>query len=159
MTSGEIDEKISFFGITLDLVTTGGLRRADFFRQVAKESMTENAQVNFCHKIGEEKTMNHQYFSARVESTGIPTWNWWGPAVKTWTPSIYDSMDHKKSSFRGNGWKMIENQNGLTRSSFPCSAEKNLFFWPALFPDEILALRHRFFNAKSLTLGRWLSCP
>ena len=74
-TSEEIDGKIRFCGITLDLITSGGLRRADFFRQAAKESMTGNAQVIFCRKIGEEKMINHQYFSARVESTGIPTWS------------------------------------------------------------------------------------
>ena len=53
--------------------------------------------------------------------------------------------------FRENGCKMIINKNGLTNSRVPRSVEKNLFFWPALFPDAILALRQRLFFGKKPT--------
>ena len=43
---------------------------------------------------------------------------------------------------------MVIQKIGLTNLPVPRSVEKNLFFWPALFPDAILALWHRLFFGK-----------
>ena len=96
--------------------------------------------------------------SGKGKTSEFHTWIWCEHDAGTFSASFHDSICRENSSFRENERKMIIRKNGLTNSRVPRSVKKNLFFWPALFPDAILALRHRLFLGKSLPLGRWLSC-
>ena len=114
------------------------------------------ARKLFAEKIGQE--VKEILCSDKGITSDIHTWTWCDPKAGAFLVSSYDGICKEKTSFRENGCKMIINKNGLTNSRIPRSVEKNLFFWPALFPDAILALRQRLFLGKSLPLGRWLSC-
>ena len=114
------------------------------------------ARKLFAEKIGQK--VKEILRSDKGITSDSHTWTWCEPKARTFLVSSYDGICKGNTSFRKNGCKMIINKNGLTSSRIPCSVEKICFFWPALFPEAILILRHRLFLEKSLPLGRWLSC-
>ena len=94
------------------------------------------------------------------------TRTWWEPAPEYRVASVYSSVDGGNLIFRKNGVKLNKNQNGLTSlraprfvgeifslvGTFPgwIVGTSASVFWPALFPDKILALRHRVFVEKGV---------
>jgi hypothetical protein len=148
MVSDKTEAKAIIVKFTLGLGAPSGLNLTDFFQRSAKKYISVHARMDFCCKLGRREKDTSALFTGKVTTRAIPTWTWSDLAVKNCVAFTYGSLGTGNSNFRKKGCIMIGNQNGLTCLRAPRLVKKNKFFWPALFPDGFVALRHLFLGEK-----------
>ena len=153
----KIGGKKTCFKNTFGLGSSNGLSPTGPIHQCIGNNTSANIQVIICRKVGKGKEDALILPSGKDKAIEIFTWIRWEPASGKQVASVYSSVGGGNSIFRKNGVKLIKIQNGLTSLRAPRFAEiisvflagtSAPFFWPAPFPDKILALRHQVFCGK-----------